>query len=115
MLPEPSFPLCSNSRILCTGQINAATLWDCTAVVLVLLVEESKQMADPSYPCRVRTYQNHFLDSTRWDRFLPRRDDVLISTSYKSGTTWMQRIVSLLVFGSGPLPAPLSHLSPWVD
>ena len=83
--------------------------------MLVLLVEESKAMADPAYPCRVRTYRNHFLDSTRWDRFLPRRDDVLISTSYKSGTTWMQRIVSLLVFGPGALPAPLSHLSPWVD
>src|SRR5438034_4522491 len=72
-------------------------------------------MADPSSPCRVRTYRNHHLDSTRWDRFTPRADDVLISTSYKSGTTWMQRIVSLLLFGSGPLPAPLSRLSPWVD
>jgi aryl sulfotransferase len=72
-------------------------------------------MADPSYPCRVRTYQNQLLDSTRWDRFRPRGDDVLISTSHKSGTTWMQRIVSLLVFGAGPLPSPLISLSPWVD
>src|SRR5260370_24785870 len=72
-------------------------------------------MAEPAYPCRVRTYRNHHLDSTRWDRFRPRADDVLISTSYKSGTTWMQRIVSLLLFGPGPLSAPLSDLSPWVD
>jgi aryl sulfotransferase len=56
-------------------------------------------MAEPAYPCRVRTYRNQHLDSTRWDRFQPRADEVLISTSYKSGTTWMQRIVSLLVFG----------------
>ncbi len=72
-------------------------------------------MADPAHPRRVRTYQHHLLDSTRWDRFEPRAGDVLISTSYKSGTTWMQRIVSLLLFGPGPLPAPLSRLSPWVD
>ena len=72
-------------------------------------------MADPSSPRRERTYRNHHLDSTRWDRFIPRAGDILISTSYKSGTTWMQRIVSLLLFGPGPLPAPLGRLSPWVD
>ena len=66
-------------------------------------------------PRRVRTYRNWILDSTRWDRYVPRAGDVLISTSYKSGTTWMQRILSLLVFGSGPLPAGLFDLSPWVD
>ena len=27
----------------------------------------------------------------------------------------MQRIVSLLLFGAGPLPAPLGELSPWID
>src|SRR5947209_2159720 len=68
-----------------------------------------------SMPCRIRLYQNCLLDSTRWDRFKPRAGDVLISTSHKSGTTWMQRIVSLLLFGPGPLSAPLSELSPWVD
>jgi aryl sulfotransferase len=72
-------------------------------------------MVDPSSPHRVRTYRNHHLDSTHWDRFPLRGDDVLISTSYKSGTTWVQRIVSLLLFGPEPLPAPLSDLSPWVD
>ena len=66
-------------------------------------------------PRRVRTYRNWILDSTRWDRVVPRAGDIVISTSYKSGTTWMQRIVSLLVFGAGPLPAGLFELSPWVD
>ncbi len=72
-------------------------------------------MNDESIPRRVRTYRNHHLDSTRWDRFTPRADDVLISTSYKSGTTWMQRIISLLLFGPGRLPATLGDLSPWID
>jgi aryl sulfotransferase len=72
-------------------------------------------MPDDQVPQRVREYPNHHLDSTRWDSFRPRPGDVIISTTYKAGTTWMQRIVSLLVFGAGPLPRPLSEISPWID
>ena len=50
-----------------------------------------------------------------WDHVTPRLGDVVICTSMKAGTTWMQRIMSLLVFGAGPLPAPLVTLSPWID
>ena len=39
----------------------------------------------------------------------------MISTSYKTGTTWMQTIVANLVFQDGALPAPVSALSPWLD
>jgi aryl sulfotransferase len=70
---------------------------------------------DAVIPRRARTYRNWILDSTRWDRFVSRAGDVLISTSYKSGTTWMQRIISLLLFGPGRLPAGLFDLSPWVE
>jgi aryl sulfotransferase len=35
-----------------------------------------------------RTYRNHTIDSTRWDAFVPRDGDVIVTTSYKSGTTW---------------------------
>jgi aryl sulfotransferase len=66
-------------------------------------------------PQRTRIYQNHHLDSTRWDNFVHRPDDIIISTSYKAGTTWTQRIVSLLIFGPRPLPGDLMALSPWID
>jgi aryl sulfotransferase len=66
-------------------------------------------------PRRTRTYRSHHLDSGRWDHLTLRPGDIVIATSMKAGTTWMQRIVSLLVFGAGPLPASLMTLSPWID
>jgi aryl sulfotransferase len=66
-------------------------------------------------PVRTRTYRNHHLDSTRWEHVALRPGDTVVTTSIKAGTTWMQRILSLLVFGPEPLRAPLVELSPWVD
>ena len=66
-------------------------------------------------PERTREYRNHHLDSTRWDGFRPRDDDLVVTTAYKAGTTWTQRILAALVFGGQPLPARLGELSPWVD
>ena len=48
-------------------------------------------------------YRNHHLDSTRWDGFVPRDDDIFVTTAYKAGTTWTQRILAAFVFGPGPL------------
>ena len=71
-------------------------------------------------PQVTRTYQNHNLDSTRWQQFQPRPDDIVITTSIKSGTTWMQEIVRQLIF-SGEAAAPerdntsLWQVSPWLE
>lgn len=66
-------------------------------------------------PQREHVYQNHKLDSTYWDAFEPRTDDVVIATSIKSGTTWMQTIVANLIF-QGQLPSqPVWQLSPWIE
>ena len=54
-------------------------------------------------------------DSARWDGFMFRDGDIVISTRSKSGTTWMQMICALLVLGTPRLPAPLAVLSPWLD
>jgi aryl sulfotransferase len=68
----------------------------------------------PPLPERTRIYQHPALDSTRWDGFAPRAGDIVVSTSYKTGTTWMQTILSLLIFDGDP-PAPPLSLSPWLD
>lgn len=54
-------------------------------------------------------------DSARWDDFAFRAGDIVISTRSKSGTTWMQMICALLIFGTPHLPRPLGELSPWLD
>ncbi len=62
-----------------------------------------------------RKYQNHHLDSTRWEGFVPRAGDVVVSTSYKSGTTYTQKILAHLFYGHmDPVP-PTRELSPWPD
>lgn len=66
-------------------------------------------------PQRTRVYQCHHFDSTRWDYYSPRDDDIIIATSYKAGTTWTQGIVANLLFPDGNFPAPPSTLSPWLD
>ncbi|GIH03780.1 glycolipid sulfotransferase [Rhizocola hellebori] len=60
-------------------------------------------------------YSSDDEDSGRWLGFQFRPGDIVISTRSKSGTTWMQMVCALLVFQSPALPAPLAHLSPWLD
>jgi aryl sulfotransferase len=69
----------------------------------------------PNLPERTRVYQCHHFDSTRWDYFEPRNDDIIIATSYKAGTTWAQAIVAHLLFPDGDLPAGPAEMSPWLD
>ncbi len=66
-------------------------------------------------PERSRVYQSALMDSTRWDHFKPRADDIVITTSYKAGTTWMQGICAALVFQAPKPPVPQDQLTPWLD
>ena len=61
-----------------------------------------------------REYRTTIMDSHRWDRFEPRPDDIIICTYSKCGTTWMQRIVDLLIFQT-PEPRPVVLTAPWLD
>ena len=58
-------------------------------------------------------YHNHF-DSTLWNDFPFRDDDIVISTYAKSGTTWVQQIVGQLIF-NGSKEVATGEISPWVD
>lgn len=65
-------------------------------------------------PVKTREIHNHHMDSTVWNDFKFRDDDIVIGTWAKSGTTWMQQIVSQLIFdGAEGIDVPT--LSPWVD
>lgn len=67
-------------------------------------------------PKKLHEYTNHnAIDSTRWRVYNHRPGDIVISTSYKTGTTWMQTIVANLLFQDGAFPAPVSAMSPWLD
>jgi aryl sulfotransferase len=61
-----------------------------------------------------REYRTWVIDSRRWQAYRPRADDIIIATYPKCGTTWAQRIVSLLLFQS-PEPVPIMQISAWID
>lgn len=61
-----------------------------------------------------REYRSMSLDSHRWDGFAPRVGDIVIATYPKSGSTWMQRIVDLLVFQT-PAPRQFKATSPILE
>lgn len=49
-------------------------------------------------PKQTRVYKTEQFQSERWDDWKFRDDDIIVSTAMKSGTTWMLRIVGLLIF-----------------
>ena len=67
-----------------------------------------------SWPQKTRELHNHHMDSTVWNDFAFRDDDIVIGTYAKSGTTWTQQIVSQLIFG-GAEGIDVSAISPWLD
>ncbi len=67
-----------------------------------------------AYPQKLREMHSHHFDSTIWNDFSFRDDDIIISTYAKSGTTWVQQIVSQLLF-NGQAGLPVAEMSPWLD
>lgn len=66
------------------------------------------------WPVKTRELHNHHFDSTIWNDFQFRDDDIIIATYAKSGTTWMQQIISQLLFNGDPDLA-VAEISPWLD
>jgi aryl sulfotransferase len=65
-------------------------------------------------PAPIR-YRSREEDNARWLGFAFRPGDIVISTRRRTGTIWLQMICALLIFQRPELPAPLWHLSPWLD
>jgi aryl sulfotransferase len=73
-----------------------------------------ESQVDVIWPVKTRELHNHHFNSTVWNNFKFRPDDIVVATYAKSGTTWAQQIVGQLIF-DGAEGIDVSHISPWVD
>ena len=73
--------------------------------------EKKTEIAWPEKTCEL--HHNHF-DSTIWNDFPFRDDDIIIATYAKSGTTWVQQILAQLLF-NGETGMDVAEMSPWID
>ncbi|NNE88228.1 MAG: hypothetical protein HKN27_09150 [Silicimonas sp.] len=64
---------------------------------------------------RGRTYKGDITELERWDGFSPNAGDVILATPAKSGTTWAQSMIAMLLQGTCDLPDKLGVVSPWID
>jgi aryl sulfotransferase len=67
-----------------------------------------------AWPQKTKEMHNQHIDSTFWDGFKFRDDDIIISTYAKSGTTWMQQIIAQMLF-NGETDIDTQAMSPWID
>ncbi len=66
-------------------------------------------------PQRSKTYVGPVNNTTIWETFTLRPDDVIVATPPKCGTTWTQSIVAMLIFGKPGMDIGIGKLSPWID
>jgi aryl sulfotransferase len=67
-----------------------------------------------NWPTKRREFHNHHFDSTIWNDFRFRDDDIIIATYAKAGTTWVQQIIAQLLFNGAP-NLEVADMSPWLD
>jgi len=72
------------------------------------------EACDIAWPCKRGEFRNPVMDSTLWNDFVFRDDDIVIATYAKSGTTLTQQIVAQLVLEADPDVYGQS-VSPWID
>jgi aryl sulfotransferase len=72
------------------------------------------ETSDIVWPVKTRELHNHHMNSTVWNDFKFRDDDIVIATYAKSGTTWTQQILAQLIF-NGAENIDVAAMSPWLD
>ncbi|MEL7150500.1 MAG: sulfotransferase domain-containing protein [Pseudomonadota bacterium] len=73
-------------------------------------VAPARKIAD-----RAVTYSGSVTEPERWDALAPCVGDVILATPAKSGTTWTQTMIAMLLNGTTELPEKLSVMSPWIE
>jgi aryl sulfotransferase len=68
---------------------------------------------DIKWPIKTRQIHNAHFDSSVWNDFTFRPDDIVIATWAKSRTTWTQQIIAQLLF-AGEEGLPVADMSPWL-
>ena len=63
----------------------------------------------------MREYREPDADNTRWNDFEFRPGDIIVAAPSKSGTTWTQLLVALLVFDGPDFPMPVGRMSLWLE
>lgn len=71
-------------------------------------------LASERYPRKTREIRNHHIDSTIWNDFIYRDDDIVVASYAKAGTTWVQQIIAQLLF-DGDGNVEVAAVSPWID
>jgi aryl sulfotransferase len=66
------------------------------------------------WPAKTRELAHSHFDSTFWNDFPFRDDDIVVATYAKSGTTWVQQILSQLIF-NGAEGINVAEQALWVD
>jgi aryl sulfotransferase len=70
-------------------------------------------LSSPEPP--TRRYGGKLAAPERWDMFAPRQSDIVVCTPPKSGTTWIQGILALLISGDPEVDADITNSAPWLD
>ncbi|MDX1293029.1 MAG: sulfotransferase domain-containing protein [Hyphomonas sp.] len=70
--------------------------------------------AEIAWPAKVRELHSHHFDSTIWNDFKFRDDDIIIATYGKAGTSWTQQMIAQMMFGGDP-ELSVAEMSPWLD
>ncbi|MCO6382746.1 sulfotransferase domain-containing protein [Oceanicola sp. 502str15] len=69
----------------------------------------------PAHEPPEKSYKSAVSDSTRWAEFVPRPGDIVVVTPPKSGTTWAQALLAMLIAGDPEVDAQTALKSPWID
>jgi len=67
------------------------------------------------WPQKTREFRCCAFDSTYWNDFEFRDDDIIVSTYAKSGTTWVQQIIAQFVFDGETDDVAVGEISHWLD